>query len=54
MRAWLAAELAEWGVADDTQLGTALTALARHLVDDGPQPLPLPPSPDSSPKTTAG
>jgi EmrB/QacA subfamily drug resistance transporter len=37
VRAWLAGELADWGAADDTKLTTALTALARHLVDDDPQ-----------------
>ena len=50
VRAWLAAELADWGAADDAQLHTALTALARRLVDDDPQPLPLLPSPNSQPK----
>ena len=47
VRTWLAAELADWGAADDTQLRTALTALARHLVDDDPQtynPVPLQPA----------
>ncbi len=44
VRAWLAAELADWGAADDTKLTTALTALARHLVDDDPQTYaPVPP-----------
>jgi hypothetical protein len=51
VHAWLAAELADWGAADDTQLATALTALARRLVDDDPQPLPLPPSPNPAPLT---
>jgi hypothetical protein len=51
VHAWLAAELADWGAADDTQLTTALTALARRLVDDDPQPLPLPPSPNPVPLT---
>jgi hypothetical protein len=56
VHAWLAAELADWGAADDTKLSTALTALARHLVDDDPQiytpatsPNSLPP-PGSPPK----
>jgi hypothetical protein len=47
VHAWLAAELADWGAADDTKLTTALTALARHLVDDDPQTYTPALSPDS-------
>jgi hypothetical protein len=47
VRAWLAGELADWGAADDTKLTTALTALARHLVDDDPQTYTPVPSPNS-------
>ncbi|MGH3151493.1 MAG: hypothetical protein ACRDOB_12300, partial [Streptosporangiaceae bacterium] len=47
VRAWLAAELADLGAADDTKLTTALTALARHLVDDDPQTYTPVPSPNS-------
>jgi hypothetical protein len=47
VHAWLAAELADWGAADDTKLTTALTALARHLVDDDSQTYTPIPSPDS-------
>ena len=50
VQAWLAAELADWGAADDVQLHTALTGLARRLVDDDPQPLPLLSSPDTQQK----
>jgi hypothetical protein len=50
VRAWLGAELADWGAADDTKLTAALTALARHLVDDDPQTYTPVPSPDSQRK----
>jgi EmrB/QacA subfamily drug resistance transporter len=50
VQAWLAAELADWGAADDVQLHTALTGLARRLVDDDPQPLPLLSSPNTQRK----
>jgi hypothetical protein len=34
IRAWLAAELADWGAADDELLTTALLNIARQVVDD--------------------
>ena len=46
-REWLAYELADWGAADDDQLGTALAQLARRMVDDDPQLPPLPPEPSA-------
>ena len=52
VRAWLAAELADWGADDDARLRAAITALARRLVDDDPQPLP--PLPDGPPRALAG
>ncbi|MFF5290022.1 MDR family MFS transporter [Paractinoplanes globisporus] len=52
VRAWLAAELADWGADDDAQLRAALTALARRLVDDDPQPLPA--APEGPPMAVAG
>ncbi|HEU5265399.1 MAG TPA: MFS transporter, partial [Jatrophihabitans sp.] len=45
MREWLAAELVDWGAADDARLGAALSALARRLVDDDEQLPPLPAQP---------
>ena len=45
MHRWLAAELADWGAADDDKLRTALHALAERLVDDDPQLPPLPAEP---------
>lgn len=39
MRRWLAAELADWGAADDEQLSAALAELAKGmLTEDAPMP----------------
>jgi EmrB/QacA subfamily drug resistance transporter len=50
MRAWLAAELSDWGAEDDALLSTALGSIARQIVDENPEP---PPPADEQPALTA-
>ena len=42
IRAWLAAELSDWGAADDALLTKALSNMAHQFVDRDPELLPSP------------